>query len=143
MALLSTNEKSVLDAFLGLGQAPAPNAYEFQSSSVVDMLEKLSTKFKAERLALEKAEMNARHNHQLLMQRLTDNIKASESAASEKTAAKAGRLEDKASGEGDLALTTKAKAEDETALQESVTECNARSQEYEQNQVTRAEEIKA
>ena len=53
---------SEIDALLALGsqQAPQANAYEFQSSSVVDMLEKMRLKFQDEKLALEKAELNSK-----------------------------------------------------------------------------------
>ena len=61
----------VISAFLSqgdeLGQdpmavsAPQANAYEFQSSGIVDMLEKLKDKFEDERTDLEKEESNTRH----------------------------------------------------------------------------------
>merc|ERR1719356_25569 len=140
---LSPHEQSLIDAFLGTSQAPEANAYEFQSSSVIDILEKLTAKFKSEKLGLEKAELAARSNYEVLMQRLTDNIKASEASSSAKTAAKAGRLEDASSAKGDLSLVEKAKSEDETTLADTDAECSAKSAEYEQNQVTRAGEIEA
>lgn len=137
-------EKSEIESVLiGLGQAPESNAYDFQSGSVVDMLEKLATKFKEERSALEQAEHNARHNHEVLMQRLTRGIKESDSDASTKTVAKTARLEDEAAAKGDLSLTEKANAEDEKALAGTTALCRSRSEDYESNQVTRAEEIKA
>ena len=41
--------------------APQANAYEFQSSGIVDMLEKLKDKFEDLRGELEKEEMDAKH----------------------------------------------------------------------------------
>merc|ERR1719356_1381672 len=140
---LSPHEQSLIDAFLGTSQAPEANAYEFQSSSVIDILEKLTAKFKSEKLALEKAELAARSNYEVLMQRLTDNLKASKASSSAKTAAKAGRLEDAASAKGDLSLVEKAKSEDEETLAGTVAQCHAKSEEYEKNQVLRAGEIEA
>merc|ERR1719333_348574 len=66
-----------------------------------------------------------------------------EDAIKEKTAAKAGRLEDAADAKGDLDKTETVKAEDETTLSDTLGECKAKSTEYEKNQVTRSEEIKA
>ena len=45
--------------------APEANAYEFQSSGIVDMLEKLKDKFEDERTDLEKEESNARHAYEM------------------------------------------------------------------------------
>eukprot|EP00929_Paragymnodinium_shiwhaense_P073068 TRINITY_DN3712_c0_g1_i1.p1 TRINITY_DN3712_c0_g1~~TRINITY_DN3712_c0_g1_i1.p1 ORF type:complete len:668 (+),score=302.44 TRINITY_DN3712_c0_g1_i1:62-2065(+) len=140
---LSSSEKSMIDSLLKAGQAPEANAYEFQSGSVIDMLEKLESKFVDERVALEKAELNARGNYEVLLERLVNNIKNNNEIASEKTAAKAGRLEDKASAQGDLALTEKSKASDEQVLTDTTAVCQVKSAEFEKNQVTRAEEIQA
>mmetsp|Transcript_88718 Transcript_88718/g.254041 ORF Transcript_88718/g.254041 Transcript_88718/m.254041 type:complete len:673 (-) Transcript_88718:96-2114(-) len=135
----------VIESFLAMkaGQEPKANAYEFQSGGVVEMLEKLTGKFKEQRLALQKAEMNAKSNYEMLLQQLTDNIRTDESRSSEKSASKAGKLSDAANFKGDLEVTEKTKAEDEKTLSDTKTSCNAKSVEFEQNQVTRAEEIKA
>mmetsp|Transcript_79941 Transcript_79941/g.258505 ORF Transcript_79941/g.258505 Transcript_79941/m.258505 type:complete len:673 (+) Transcript_79941:38-2056(+) len=135
----------VIESFLAMkaGQEPKANAYEFQSGGVVEMLEKLTGKFKDQRLALQKAEMNAKSNYEMLLQQLTDNIRTDESRSSEKSASKAGTLSDAANFKGDLEVTEKIKAEDEKTLSDTKASCNAKSVEFEQNQVTRAEEIKA
>merc|ERR1719428_332351 len=85
--------------------APEANAYEFQSSGVVAMLEKLLEKFQDELFALRKEEMNAKANYELLAQKLTAMIGDAEDAIKEKTTAKAGRLEDAADAKGDLEKT--------------------------------------
>merc|ERR1719333_2060188 len=67
--LIPPAAKKAIDAFLqsvepteGLAvSAPEANAYEFQSSGVVEMLEKLLDKFIDERTTLEKEEMNSKH----------------------------------------------------------------------------------
>jgi hypothetical protein len=136
---------SEIDALLALGsqQTPKANAYEFQSSSVTDMLKKMRLKFQDEKLALEKAELSNRNNYEVLAQKLTGTIKESKSIAAEKTSAKAQRLDDAAASKGELEITEKAKAEDEKALDDLNSECHAASDEYEKNQVTRTDEIKA
>mmetsp|Transcript_40990 Transcript_40990/g.92372 ORF Transcript_40990/g.92372 Transcript_40990/m.92372 type:complete len:693 (+) Transcript_40990:72-2150(+) len=140
---------ALLQAFLSAhdGQpaeaSPEANAYEFQSGGVVSLLEKLESKFKDQLLVLEKEEMNAKANYEVLSQQLEDNIKEEKSSASAKTAAKAKRLDDAATAKGDLAATETTKAEDEKTLSDTLAQCQARSEEFEKNQVTRAEEVKA
>jgi len=109
----------------------------------VGMLEKLRHKFQDQRLALEKEEMNAKANFEMLKQKLTDNLKDDKKRKDEKTARKAQRLEDAAAAKGDLKSTEVTKAEDEKKLADTLTSCHSRSEEYEKNQVVRAEEIKA
>jgi hypothetical protein len=107
------------------------------------MLEKLNRKFKDQLLALEKEEMNSKANYEVLLQKLTDDINADNAAIAAKTSAKAGRLEDAAAAKADKEVTEKDKAEDEKVLSDTNAECAARSDEFEQNQVVRANEIKA
>mmetsp|Transcript_74022 Transcript_74022/g.163656 ORF Transcript_74022/g.163656 Transcript_74022/m.163656 type:complete len:566 (+) Transcript_74022:423-2120(+) len=146
--MIPADTKALAESLLAMDstsgrQAPEANAYEFQSGSVVAMLEKLTLRFQDERLALEKAEINAKSNYEVLMQQLEDNLKADGNSVSQKTSAKAGRLEDAATAKGDLAITEKAKADDEKILADTLAECHAKSEEFEKNQVLRAEEIEA
>jgi hypothetical protein len=135
---------SEIDALLALpADNPQANAYEFQSGSVVTMLEKMRLKFQDQKLDLEKAEMNNKANHEVLAQKLHDTIKESRLIASEKTAVKAQRMEDSATATGEHEMTSKAKAEDEKALDDMNSQCHARSEEFEKNQVVRADEVRA
>merc|ERR1719262_694997 len=70
--LIPAEAKKAIDAFVQQSQedlapeglavsAPEANAYEFQSSGVIEMLEKLLDKFIDERTTLEKEEMNSKH----------------------------------------------------------------------------------
>jgi len=143
---MDTYARAVINSFLALSTeegAPEANAYEFQSGGVVSMLEKLEAKFKNQLLVLDKEEMTAKANFQLLKQQLTDNIKEDNKMIAQKTKAKAGRLEDAAQATAELESTTKTKADDEKVLADTKAECLARSHEFEKNQVTRAEEIRA
>merc|ERR1719158_2829590 len=144
--------KTLIESFLELkadttqetaAGAPEANAYEFQSGGVVAMLEKLEEKFEDELFALRKMEMNANANFELLAQKLTAQIKDAKDAIAEKTAAKAERLAFAADCKGELEKTQAVKAEDEKMLEDTKAECHAKSDEYEKNQVTRAEEVKA
>merc|ERR1719388_332256 len=122
--------------------APEANAYEFQSGGVVAMLEKLLHKFEDELFALEKAEMNANANYEMLAQKLTALIRDAKDAIAKKTKEKAERLEFAAAAKGDLETTTAGKMEDEKILSDTKAECHMKSDEYEKNQVTRSDEVK-
>jgi len=146
LKLVPDSAKAVLESFLSTSTeagAPEANAYEFQSGGVVAMLEKLKLKFEDQKLGLEKEEMAAKANYQTLMQQLTDDIKADKKSADTKTAAKAGRLEDAAAAKGDKVVTEKGKATDESTLSDTTAECTQESEEFENNQVVRANEIEA
>jgi len=146
--LVSPQEKAVITSFLELrtdaeSGAPEANAYEFQSGGVVALLEKLKLKFEDQRLVLEKEEMSAKGNFQVLNQQLTDDIKADNAAVQKKTAMKAKRLGDAATAKGDKEVTEASKAKDEGVLSDTNAECRQTSDEFEKNQVVRSGEIKA
>merc|ERR1719238_1146365 len=145
---VSAQEKAVISSFLALrggaeAGAPEANAYEFQSGGLVSLLEKLKLKFEDQRLALEKEEMTSKANFQVLLQQLTDDIKADNAAIKKKTATKAKRLGDAATAKGDKEVTEASKAKDESVLSDTNTECKQTSDDYEKNQVVRAGEIEA
>merc|ERR1712224_416230 len=81
--------KRVIEAFLAKDfQEPEAYGYEFQSNSIIDMLEKLKDKFIEERSALEKAELSQRHAYDMLSQDLQDSIKNAEAAITQKSQSK-------------------------------------------------------
>lgn len=138
--------KHALAAFLqskSSVEAPEANAYEFQSGSVVDMLEKIKLQFEDEKLQLEKEEMNRKSAFEMMMQNIHDNVFEAEKTRAEKAALKGKRTEDSATATGDLVTTKKAKEEDEAFLQDTVNTCAQTSKDYEQRQQTRQEEIEA
>merc|ERR1719258_226053 len=100
------NARRVLDAFLETATpappselsvtAPEANAYEFQSSGIVDMLDKLKEKFEDQRSELEKDEMDAKHAYEMLMQQLQDTIEKLKKQVGRKTERKTQREEDAA-----------------------------------------------
>jgi len=145
--LIPQDAKAAIESFLAMASsdlgAPRGNAYEFQSGGVVTVLEKLRLKFQDQRLGLEKEEMSAKANFEMLEQALRDNIKEDTKNAGKKTAARASRLGDAARAKGDYKMTEAAKTEDEKTLSDCLTSCHARSEEFEKNQVVRAEEVNA
>jgi len=137
------DQDSSLESFKDVLAAPEANAYEFQSGGVVAMLEKLLHKFEDELFAVEKAEMNAVANYEMLAQKLTALIRDAKDGIAKKTAEKASKLEFAAECKGELETTSATKAEDEKTLSDTKAECYAKSDEYEKNQKTRSDEVKA
>merc|ERR1719331_1034801 len=112
LSLIPPEAKRAIDAFLqedpeGLAvSAPEANAYDFQSSGVIEMLEKLLDKFIDERTVLEKEEMNSKHAYDMLMQDLKAQIDQATQDRTEKAETKAKKLQAKADAQGDLEDTT-------------------------------------
>mmetsp|Transcript_43863 Transcript_43863/g.82294 ORF Transcript_43863/g.82294 Transcript_43863/m.82294 type:complete len:677 (-) Transcript_43863:97-2127(-) len=148
LAMLPSSARHVLSSFLQAGVnaqdgAPEANAYEFQSGSIVDMLEKLRTRFIGERRALDKEEMNRKFNYELIMQKLTDNTGNAEDSVSKKTVLKAGRKQDSAEAKGSLDLTTAAKAADSKYLADMQAECSLKAEDFAKRQTLRGQELEA
>merc|ERR1719262_423164 len=123
--------------------APQAAAYEFQSGGVVEMLEKLLDKFRAELDGYQKEELNAKFNYQTLYQELVSNIDEATASSELKTKVKAERAQDEAAAKGDLEVTKKDLGADEGYLSDLITECDAKSKAYENRQMLRAEELEA
>merc|ERR1712072_403257 len=143
--------KKALDAFLqqevvedGLAvSAPEANAYEFQSSGVVEMLEKLLDKFVDERTTLQKEEMNSKHAYDMLMQDLKAQIGQANQDRGSKAESKANKLQAKADATGDLKDTTTTKEADEKYLSDLTATCEQKASDFESRQQLRADEIVA
>merc|ERR1719387_249434 len=123
--------------------APQANAYEFQSSGIVDMLEKLKDKFEDERTDLEKEESNARHAYEMLIQDLTAQIETATEDREAKAQEKAAKLQKAAEDKGDLADTTATRDADQVYLDDLVAECTQKSSDFEQRQQLRTDELAA
>lgn len=147
--LIPQNERHVIDNFLSEAEddldmgVPQANAYEFQSFSIITMLEKLEDKFVDERSTLEKEEMNSRHQFQLLMQELKAQIDTATKSRTEKTQERAKAQEAKADAEGDLTEVTSTMNEDKAYLADLVSSCSTKASDFEVRQKLRVEEIQA
>jgi len=146
--LIDAKSKSVINAFLMMGSslgesAPEANAYEFQSGGVVDLLAKLKMKFQDQKLTLEKEEMTSKANFQVLAQQLSDDVENDKDNVEKKTATKAKRIGNAADARGDNEVAATSKAKDEETLSDTLAECKLTSEDFENNQVTRAGELKA
>merc|ERR1711865_1056581 len=112
LSLIPADAKKTIDLFFAQNDdalavtAPEANAYEFQSSGVVEMLEKLLDKFIDERTNLEKEEMNSKHAYDMLMQDLKAQIAQGTADRGSKAENKAKKLQAKADATGDLKDTS-------------------------------------
>merc|ERR1719163_2253399 len=121
--------------------APEANAYEFQSSAIVTMLEELKDKFIDERTALEKKEMVARQAYETVMLDLKNSIEAAENEISKKTRAKA---ENAAGSTESTTLFNEVKAsrdDDQKYLTGLTTTCQQKSADFKSRQKLRGEEM--
>merc|ERR1719446_743711 len=141
--LIPNEAKQTIDAFLQNGlegdeglavSAPEANAYEFQSSGVVEMLEKLLDKFIDERTTLEKEEMNSKHAYDMLMQDLTAQVDQATKDRDEKAETKAAKLQAKADAEGDLKDTTATRDADSKYLSDLTATCEEKASAFESRQ---------
>jgi len=149
MNLIPAAAKSAIDAFLQqdpelLEQSPPEaNAYEGQSSGIVEMLDKLLDKFIEERTQLEKEEMNAKHAYDMLLQDLKSQIAQSTSDRDEKAEFKAETMQAKADAESDVEDTTSTRDADIKYLADLTATCAQKSSDFDNRQQLRAEEIEA
>merc|ERR1719343_759273 len=153
LSLIPPEAKKAIDLFLmqtgvqdpeGLAvSAPEANAYEFQSSGVVEMLEKLLDKFIDERTTLEKEEMNSKHAYDMLMQDLKAQIGQATQDRDEKAESKAKALQAKADATGSLKDTTTTMEADMKYLADLTATCEEKASDFESRQQLRAEEIEA
>merc|ERR1719287_178725 len=149
--LIPKEAKNVINAFLqqdpadaGLEvSAPEAAGYEFQSSGVIEMLEKLQDKFMAEREALEKEETEKSNSFDMLIQELTAQKDQATKDSTEKSESKAKNLQGKADSEGSLQDTTSTMEADKTYLTDLVSTCEQKATDFVSRQKLRAEELEA
>merc|ERR1719191_2634741 len=87
--------------------APDPAVYKSKSGGIVDVLNDMKEEAEGELSELRKAEMNTKHNYDMLKQSLTDSIKAATHEKEEAAADMAEAEETKAVAEGELTVTVK------------------------------------
>jgi len=146
---MSTKGRTALAAFLQedrevqMPTAPAGNAFEFSSSSIVDTVNQLKEKMEDERSAVEKEEANAHHAFQMVEQQLTMDIESANEERDNKVRVKTSRHEDSAADRGDLEETTISKEADEKYLAGLVAQCQTKSSEFADRQQLRKDELTA
>eukprot|EP00746_Dinoflagellata_sp_MGD_P153615 gnl/MRDRNA2_/MRDRNA2_84343_c0_seq2.p1 gnl/MRDRNA2_/MRDRNA2_84343_c0~~gnl/MRDRNA2_/MRDRNA2_84343_c0_seq2.p1 ORF type:complete len:720 (-),score=259.46 gnl/MRDRNA2_/MRDRNA2_84343_c0_seq2:21-2180(-) len=152
LTMLPERMKAMVSAFMAVmdsdedGQAPTPpeaNAYENQSGGIVDMLKNLQDDFRKKAKECEKAEMNAKHAFDMIVQDLTDSISRANSDIEEKTAEKEKKIQQIAEDKSLLAATITDKDEDTKTLSDLEAECSQKGESFKEKQQLRAEEIEA
>jgi len=103
--------------------APAAASYTTHSTSILDVLEDLKEKAEGELSDLRKAEVNAKHNFDMLASSLTASISADDKLLAKTKTEKAAFLEQKAIAEGDLAQTVKSLEEDKVTKASTEAKC--------------------
>lgn len=123
--------------------APAVAAYEFQSGSIVDMLEQLRKKFKDELGQLQKEEMNMAHAYsmqELHSSNTVSNLKTQGEALTESKLRIAGEL---AAAKEELGDTKASLSEAQKFLSEMTATFATKKAIFEDNQQVRTEEMQA
>jgi hypothetical protein len=143
MSLSQTNSKSDDDDDDSETGAPEAAAYESHSGGIIDTLNGLLEQATSQLDAATKAETTNKNNFDMLKQGLTDEIKFAnkDMDESKKELAESGEI--KAGAEGDLAVTSKALAEDMAALADLHNNCMTKAQDFEAETTSRGEELKA
>ena len=143
MALAQTSSGSDDDDDDSDTGAPEAAVYENQSGGIIDTLNGLLEKATNQLDSATKAETTNKNNFDMLKQGLTDEIKFANKDLDEskKELAEAGEI--KAGAEGDLAVTSKALAEDVASLADLHQNCMTKAQDFEAETTSRGEELKA
>jgi len=88
----SSEARAAIEAFLSesssVEKPPQASAYNFQSGKIIDLLDDLDSKFKKEREALEKGEVEKKHAYELLMKDWKSQIATGKKTQEDKLAAK-------------------------------------------------------
>jgi len=150
MARTTPNMRRVLAEFLqSTGRqeqqrgGPAVAAYEFQSNSIVKLLESFETKFKGELEDVETAESNQAHNYAQEQLHLDDTISYSKKELEEKSTLKAKRASESAAAKSNLADTRADLAADQKTLADMKATFAAKTATFKNNQSVRKSELEA
>jgi len=123
--------------------APEAATYKTHSTGILDVLEDLKEKAEGQLSDLRKAEVNTRHNFEMLKQSLEDQAAADAKDMSDEKAARASASESKATAEGDLDMTTKSLAASQQQLATARATCMQVAADHEATVAARKEELAA
>jgi len=150
-ASFPSKDQAKLSAFLQSKQAdesddldvgaPAGAVYKTQSGGILDVLEDLKEKAETQLSDLRKAEVNTRHNFEMLKQSLEDQLATDNQDMKDEKAARAGAGEAKATAEGDLEVTTKELASSRQQLATAQSSCVQVASDHEATVAARKEEL--
>jgi len=140
LELLQTSARSAERQPVG---APAVAAYEFQSGSIVDMLEGLRKKFKEELGELQKEEMNMAHAYSMQELHSSNTVSNLKSEGEALTESKLRIATEAAAAKDELTDTKSSLAEAEKLLSDMTAMFRTKQAVFEGNQKVRAEELEA
>jgi chromosome segregation ATPase len=150
-SLLSSADSTRLTALVQNSQqsdddltgSPAAATYENHSGGILDVLGNLKDEAEGQLADARKKEQAAQHNFEMLKQSLTDQIKNANSETDAAKKEKAQSSGKKAEAEGDLGVSSKDLAEDQSSLATLHANCMAKAQEFEAAVHSRGEELNA
>jgi hypothetical protein len=123
--------------------APAAAAYESHSGSILATLEDMLEKAEAQAADGQKAEMIAKHNFEMLAQKLQDAIDHEGQARKKAKAAKDNAEMAKGAAESDLSLAVKARDQGAKMLSDLQNDCMTKATEFDTEQKSRDGELEA
>lgn len=133
-------EASSGDEDLNVG-APEAAAYESHSGSILDTLSDLKVKAEREHAELRKEEMGKRHAFEMLQQSLVDSLAVLNRELRNSNSSKAEKEEVRGNADGDLSATQKRLSADQGYVGDLRLRCQQKSQDWEDRQKSRADEI--
>jgi len=151
-AAFSTNDRKQLAALVQTQQesadddedvgAPAAATYKTHSTNILDVLEDLKEKAEGELSDLRKAEVNTRHNFDMLKQSLEDQLANDNKHMKDEKAGRAAAEEAKATDEGDLDVTNKELADSKEQQATTRSTCVQVAADHDTTVAARTEELK-
>lgn len=123
--------------------APEAEAYEGHSSGIIETLEGMLEKAKAQLAKIQTEESTALHNFEILKQSLEDEISQAKSDMKKAKSGLAESAESKATAQGELEETTKELSADKKSKADLQAECMEKAKDYEATSNSREEELKA
>jgi len=139
-----TKETSLAEDFAAEGVgAPDPAAYKNHGGGIVEVLTDLLDDAQGQLAETRKTETTSQMNFDVLKVELDDAIKFTKGELDKTQKRKAEAGQTQATAEGDLAVTTKALAEDMKQLADTHHDCMTKAQDFEMATKSRAEELKA
>lgn len=118
-------------------------AYESKSSTVLELLEKTEADFKKQLHESVTAELNRKHNYEILSQRLTDLIEGAEQATDDQSINLSQRKSDGAKAKESLLETVDELGADNKDHQQTSQTCREETKSYNDKQSLRSDEIAA
>merc|ERR1712203_1201588 len=138
-ALVQSQQSDEADDELG---SPAAAAYKTHSGNILDVLEDLKEKAEGQLSDLRKAEVNTKHNFDMLKQSLEDQMAADTKDMEDEKAGKAAAEEGKASSQSDLDMTNKGLADSKKQLATAQASCVKIAADHDATVAARNEELK-